>query len=98
VLDRSRVDTLKGQPSNLNLVVNAEKTDSVSDSTATSASDTNTIGLDKSCNCVYHVVQPGDTLWSIARNQGVTIDKLKADNKEIQDRPIRVGDIIKILM
>ncbi len=100
VLDRSRVDTSKTQPSTSGIAVadTDEKADSVSDSTATTAADTNTIHLDKNCNCVYHVVQPGDTLWSIAKNQGVSIDKLKADNKEIQNRPIKVGDIIKILM
>ncbi len=103
VLDKSRVDTLKNQPStSANLPVASEEsdstvTDSTTSTTATNAEDTNTIKLDKSCNCVYHVVQPGDTLWSIAKHyEGLTIDKLKADNKAIQNRPIKVGDIIKI--
>ncbi len=57
------------------------------------------ISLDKTCNCIYHVVQPGDTLWNITqRYEGLTIDKLKADNKSIADRPIKVGDVIKILL
>ncbi|MFN8299793.1 MAG: transglycosylase SLT domain-containing protein [Chitinophagales bacterium] len=55
--------------------------------------------LNSQCNCIYHVVQPGDTLWNLTqRYQGLTIDKLKADNKELQSRPIKVGDIIKILL
>ncbi|HLP20671.1 MAG TPA: transglycosylase SLT domain-containing protein [Chitinophagales bacterium] len=76
-------------------------------STASAASDTNTasaqaplnIGLDKNCNCIFHVVQPGDTLWGLTqRYQGLTVDKLKADNKALKDRPIKVGDIIKIFL
>ncbi len=50
-------------------------------------------------NCIFHVVQPGDTLWNITqRYQGLTIDKLKADNKSLFNRPIKVGDIIKIFL
>jgi len=102
VLDKSRVDTLKYQATVAASVNAAIETDSVVDSVKTTATvqDSNTIKLelDKSCNCIYHVVQPGDTLWSIAKHyQGETIDKLKADNKELQERPIRVGDVIKIL-
>lgn len=54
---------------------------------------------DKDCNCIMHVVQAGDTLWSITqRYQGLTIEKLKADNNTIADRPIRVGDVLKIFL
>jgi len=84
------------------------KTETLMESEVTSTADTltdtnnvavNKIQLDNSCNCVYHVVQPGDTLWNITkRYQGITIDKLKADNKSIMDRPIKVGDIIKIFL
>jgi len=103
VLDKSRVDTLKSLPSTSGIVTvsSDEKVDSVSDTTSVTGAveDTNAIKLDKSCNCIYHVVQPGDTLWSIAKHyEGLTIDKIKADNKDIQNRPIKVGDIIKILM
>lgn len=56
-------------------------------------------GFDKKCNCIFHVVQPGDTLWGLTkRYQGLTIDKLKADNKALRERPIKVGDIIKIFL
>lgn len=60
----------------------------------------NTIAeLNKECGCVYYVVQPGDTLWNIAeRYKGVTVDKLKRDNTSVADRPIKVGDILKIFM
>ncbi len=49
--------------------------------------------------CIYHVVQPGDTLWNISQKyEGLTIEKIKADNKEIQNRPIKVGDVLKIMI
>ncbi len=86
------------------------KTDSVTAGTAASVSvgqkdsiDTvksgNEIRLNKECNCVYYVVQQGDTLWNIAeRYNGISVEKLKADNKSVADRPIRVGDILKIFL
>lgn len=52
-----------------------------------------------SANVLYHVVQPGDTLWSIAqryKGTGVTVDKLKASNKAVASRGIRIGDVLKI--
>ena len=100
VVEKPKADSLKGQIQ-VNTAVDTSGTDSTSTDTVSTATvkDTNIIQLDKSCNCFYHVVQPGDTLWSIAKHyEGVTIDKLKADNKELQSRPIKVGDIIKILM
>lgn len=55
--------------------------------------------LDEKCGCIYHVVQPGDTLWNIAQKyDGITVEKLKADNREINSRPIKVGDILKIFL
>ena len=74
----------------------AVSTDTVKDTTTVTGMGTK---LDRDCKCVYHVVQPGDTLWNIAqRYQGVTIDKLKADNKTLLNRPIKVGDVLKIFM
>lgn len=68
-------------------------------SSATAPKIAPVLGIDKSCNCIYHVVQPGDTLWGITqRYEGLTIDKLKKDNNNIKDRPIKVGDILKIFM
>ncbi len=50
-------------------------------------------------NCIKYVVRPGDTLWSIAEKyEGITIEKIKDANQFIQDRPIKVGDVIKIVM
>lgn len=55
--------------------------------------------LNKECGCIYHEVQPGDTLWNIAeRYKGITLDKLKADNKALMNRPIKVGEIVKVVL
>lgn len=55
------------------------------------------IKIDEKCGCAYHVVQPGDTLWGIAQKyDGLTVEKLKEDNKELQSRSLKVGDILKI--
>lgn len=46
---------------------------------------------------IEYVVQPGDTLWSISQKyEGLTIQKIKEENKFIEQRPIKVGDILKI--
>jgi membrane-bound lytic murein transglycosylase D len=64
-----------------------------------STTDTSIIKINNQCGCIYHVVQAGDTLWNIAqRYQGVTVDKLKADNSNLLNRPLRVGDVLKIFM
>lgn len=50
------------------------------------------------CGCIYFVVQQGDTLWNIAqRYQGLTVDKLKADNRDLLTHPLKPGDVIKIV-
>jgi len=55
--------------------------------------------FDNACGCIMHVVQPGDTLWGIAqRYDGVTVDKIKAHNKQFDKSPIKVGDVVKIVM
>ncbi|MCW5908621.1 MAG: transglycosylase SLT domain-containing protein [Chitinophagales bacterium] len=61
------------------------------------SSTTPSIKLDEKCGCAYHVVQPGDTLWGIAQKyDGVTVEKLKEDNRELKSRSLKVGDILKI--
>ncbi|MDB5282057.1 MAG: hypothetical protein JWO06_1132 [Bacteroidota bacterium] len=102
VIEKPHTETVK--TAELKPVVMADSnvavnTDTVKDTVATSPTASAGIKLDRDCKCVYHVVQPGDTLWNIAqRYQGVTIDKLKADNKNLMERPIRVGDVLKIFM
>ncbi len=90
------IDTLK----NSNLISEISvttKLDSTADTSSKNASAE--INLNKDCNCIMHVVQPGDTLWNISqRYEGLTLDKLKADNKSLLSRPIKVGDIVKIFL
>lgn len=55
--------------------------------------------INKDCNCIEYVVQPGDTLWSITQKyNGLTVQKLKSENEFIQQRPIKVGDVLKIAL
>lgn len=57
------------------------------------------MSVDRNSRCITYVVQPGDTLWSIAQHyKGLTIDKLRASNKTVLSRPLRVGEILKIFM
>ncbi|WP_421383867.1 D-alanyl-D-alanine carboxypeptidase family protein [Bacillus salacetis] len=43
-----------------------------------------------------YVVQPGDTLWEIAREHNITLEKLKSLNPEINPRYLQVGDTIQL--
>jgi LysM repeat protein len=45
--------------------------------------------------CVGHVVQPGDTLYSLANRYGTTVDKIKQDNGLSSDT-IYVGQTLQI--
>ena len=46
---------------------------------------------------IYHVVQPGDTLWDIAkRYPGVSVDDLKRLNGGAVQDGLKVGDRIKV--
>jgi membrane-bound lytic murein transglycosylase D len=43
-----------------------------------------------------HVVSPGDTLWSIARKYGVSVQQLKQWNSKKAKR-LRVGDVLSVM-
>lgn len=76
----------------------SQTSDSSVDSVTTTTANKTTGALkqNNSNNCIYHVIQPGDTLWNISqRYGGVSIDKIRADNKSVADR-LRVGDVLKI--
>ncbi len=52
---------------------------------------------DKKVEYVYHVVQPGDTLWGIAqRYPGVTVDDIKRLNSDMNLRKLPVGRKLKV--
>ena len=42
-----------------------------------------------------YFVQPGDTLWSIAKRYRTSVENIKEDNELESDR-LQTGDIIKI--
>ncbi|TAH38976.1 MAG: LysM peptidoglycan-binding domain-containing protein [Bacteroidetes bacterium] len=60
----------------------------------TSYSNTN----DQNSRIVYHVVQPGDTLWDIAkRYDGVTVQQIK-DVNQLNSNNLKVGTKLKVLI
>ncbi|MBK8845823.1 MAG: LysM peptidoglycan-binding domain-containing protein [Bacteroidetes bacterium] len=44
----------------------------------------------------YYTVQPGDTLWSIAKSKGVTVDQLKKYNNLTSGKQIKKGLRLKV--
>ena len=47
---------------------------------------------------VYHIVQPGDTLWNIAkRYQGVTVEELKSLNQLVSNE-LKPGTRLKVII
>jgi len=53
-------------------------------------------GVSRSGNGSRHVVRPGETLWSIARRHGVTVNQL-ADRNNIDPREsLRSGRVLQI--
>jgi len=48
---------------------------------------------------VYHMVQPGDTLWSIAQKyEGVTVAEIKKANNITRSRSLKAGTKLKIIL
>ena len=46
---------------------------------------------------IYYVVQPGDTLWSIAqRHPGVNVEDLRRLNTELEKEGLKPGAKIKV--
>lgn len=43
-----------------------------------------------------YVVERGDTLWSISRAYGLTVDQLRAFNPGIDETRLEVGDVIRL--
>jgi membrane-bound lytic murein transglycosylase D len=68
------------------------------DTTITDNANTNTINQVKQPKYVYHLVQPGDTLWNIAkRYNGVTIEMIKNINN-LRSSQLKVGTKLKVLV
>ena len=45
---------------------------------------------------IYHVIQPGDTLWDIARKNGVSVDEIKRMNTHLNTHKLSPGKKIKV--
>jgi len=46
---------------------------------------------------IYHTIQPGDTLWGIAKNYpGVSVDDIKRLNGDLNTRHLSVGKKLKV--
>ena len=52
------------------------------------------ININKDYN--FHTVQPGETLFSLAQQYGIEITSLKAENSELQNEGLRIGQVLKI--
>lgn len=50
----------------------------------------------ESSNTVYHLVQKGDTLYGIARSQGITVKELIKYNGFTANKKLKVGEKIKV--
>lgn len=44
----------------------------------------------------YHVVQAGETLWSIAKTNGISVDKLKELNNITGNYQLKIGSKLKV--
>jgi LysM repeat protein len=105
ILEKPKQDTAKTDLSAKAIVATEDSdevvavTDTLNDPLKTSSSAEIKNEKSGSKHLIYHVVQPGDTLWNITqRYRGLTIDKLKADNENLLSRPIHVGDVLKIFL
>jgi LysM repeat protein len=53
-------------------------------------------GRTEKADAIQHKVKPGETLYSIAREYGVTVLALKESNPFLADRSLEAGDLLKI--
>lgn len=79
----------------------SETANVVSDDNANSGDDAQVASAEKGTKSkskyVYHLVQPGDTLWNIAkRYDGVTVEMIKQVNNLTSKSMIKVGSKIKV--
>jgi membrane-bound lytic murein transglycosylase D len=51
---------------------------------------------DKTPSSVSHLVKPGETLYSIAREYGTTVDSLRQSNPYLADRALEAGDRLAV--
>ena len=51
---------------------------------------------DENCDCIYHEVKNGDTLWDISRKYRVSIESIKKQNDILNTREIKPGMVLRI--
>ena len=81
-------------------VTNSKSANTVmqADTTITDNTNKNTINQVKQPKYVYHLVQPGDTLWNISkRYNGVSIEMIKNINN-LRSSQLKVGTKLKVLV
>jgi membrane-bound lytic murein transglycosylase D len=81
-------------------VTNSKSANTVmqADTTITDNTNKNTINQVKQPKYVYHLVQPGDTLWNISkRYNGVSIEMIKNINN-LRSSELKVGTKLKVLV
>lgn len=64
--------------------------------TAAAPATTSTATVSESSGGRYHVVQAGDTLWDIAKRNGITVDKLKELNNISNHYTLKIGTKLKV--
>ncbi|MFT4980207.1 MAG: membrane-bound lytic murein transglycosylase D, partial [Bacteroidia bacterium] len=72
-----------------NLVVYSRSAAKPKPSTSTATASTNGKG-------VYHTIQSGDTLWDIAKKNGISVDKLRSLNNINNHYRLKIGSKLKI--
>jgi membrane-bound lytic murein transglycosylase D len=72
-----------------NLVVYSRSAAKPKPSTSTANASTNGKG-------VYHTIQSGDTLWDIAKKNGISVDKLRSLNNINNHYRLKIGSKLKI--
>ncbi len=79
--------------------VTAKTSDQNSDSGAATSAVNSALKSSKgTMKYVYHIVQPGDTLWNIAkRYEGVTVEELKAVNR-LYSNNLKPGTKLKVVL
>ena len=60
------------------------------------SSSTSTVAASNDKDGRYHVVQAGDTLWGIAKNNGITVERLKELNDINNHYQLKIGAKLKI--
>ncbi|HNF31785.1 MAG TPA: LysM peptidoglycan-binding domain-containing protein, partial [Bacteroidia bacterium] len=89
----------KTDSAKVNTAVKADSSANTETGAVTSESKTTQVNQTQSAasKCIIHLVQPGDTLWNIAkRYEGVTVELLKEVNNFTPQSTLKVGSKIKI--